>query len=114
MNQLIKGVKISKICSIKPDGDSKESKQITLNFSFDGTPLQGVFDKAVNSAVINWQGANRKNYDNLKNGQVIEVQFKAPGRQTVDGKTALINEARAAGIDVTDKKALIAFIEGKL
>jgi hypothetical protein len=92
MNEVIANVTLTKVCSIKPDKESDESKQINLKVKFDGAVLSSVFDKAVSGAVIQWQnGVGRKNFDTYKNGQVIEIQFIAPASRTaVDPETAMI------------------------
>ncbi len=100
MNEIISNVTLTKVCSIKPDKDSNESKNITLKVKFDGAKLLSVFDKAVSGAVIAWQnGVGRKNFDTYKNGQVVEVQFIAPASKAqIDPMDALINNAKAAGM----------------
>ena len=107
MNEIIANVTLTKVCSIKPDKDSEESKQITLKVKFDGTPFKAVFDKAVSGAVIQWQnGVGRKNFDNFKKGQVIEIQFNAPASRTaVDPETAMV--ALLAGLTPEEQKAKI-------
>jgi hypothetical protein len=92
MNEIIANVTLTKVCSIKPDGDSDEKKNITLRIKFDGSPLQSVFDKAVSGAVIQWQnGVGRKNFDTFKSGQTVDIQFNAPASRTaIDPETAMI------------------------
>jgi hypothetical protein len=92
MNEVIANVKLSKVCSIKADKDSDESKQINLTVKFDGAKLSNVFDKAVSGAVIQWQnGVGRKNFDTYKNNQTVEIQFTAPASRTaIDPETAMI------------------------
>ena len=92
MTEVIANVTLTKVCSIKPDKDSDEQKQITLKVKFDGAVLSSVFDKAVSGAVIQWQnGVGRKHFDEYKNGQVIEIQFNAPASRTaIDPETAMI------------------------
>lgn len=92
MNEIIANVTLTKVCSIKPDKDSDESKQISLKVKFDGATMQSVFDKAVSGAVIQWQnGVGRKQFDTFKNGQIVEIQFTAPASRTaIDPETAMI------------------------
>lgn len=92
MNEIIANVKLSKVCSIKADKDSDESKQINLVVKFDGAKLSSVFDKAVSGAVIAWQnGVGRKNFDTYKNGQTVEIQFIAPAsKAAIDPEQAMI------------------------
>ncbi len=115
LNQLIKNVTLTKVCSIKPDKDSDDSKQITIKVKFDGVPLQGVFDKAVSQSIIQWQnGPGRNKFDTWANNQVVEIDFKSPARTTVDPVAQLLAEATAAGIDTTDKNEMTKFILSKL
>jgi len=97
MNEIITNVVLTKVCSIKADKDSNESKQVTLKVKFDGATVQSVFDKALAGAVIAWQnGVGRKSYDTLKQGQVVEIQFTAPASRTaVDPETAMIAKLQA-------------------
>ena len=91
MKQVVKGVVLSKACSIKAEKDSTESKVINLSIKFDGVDLQSVFDKAVASAVIQWQnGPGRSKFDQWKNHQTVEIEFKSPARTTVDPEQAMI------------------------
>jgi hypothetical protein len=97
MTEVIANVVLTKVCSIKADKDSDESKQITLKVKFDGATVQSVFDKALAGAVIAWQnGVGRKSYDTLKQGQTVEVQFTAPAsRSAIDPETAMIAKLQA-------------------
>jgi hypothetical protein len=108
MNEIITGVKLSKVCSIKADKDSTDSKQINLVVKFDGATLSSVFDKAVAGAVIAWQnGVGRKHFDNYKNGQAVEIQFVAPASKAqIDPMDALIANAKAA--NMTPEQYLMA------
>lgn len=100
----VQGVTLVKACSIKPDGDSTESKTIQLEVKFDGVDLEDVFAKALSSTVITWQnGVGRKNFTTYKNNQVVKVDFKAPAsKPQVDPVTAMIQMAKAAGMSVED------------
>jgi exonuclease V gamma subunit len=91
LTEVVEGVKLVKTCSIKPDKDSDESKQVNLEVTFDGVSLEGVFQKALSSTVIQWQnGPGRKQFDLWKDGQTVKVQFNAPGRVQVDPETAMV------------------------
>jgi hypothetical protein len=92
MNEVIANVVLTKVCSIKADKDSDETKQISLKVKFDGAKLSSVFDKAVSGAVIQWQnGVGRKNFDTYKNNQTVEIQFTAPASRTaIDPETAMV------------------------
>jgi hypothetical protein len=102
MNEVIANVVLAKVCSIKADKDSDESKQVTLKVKFDGATMQSVFDKAVSGAVIQWQnGVGRKSFDTIKSGQTVEIQFSAPASRTaIDPMTAIIASATAAHMSV--------------
>ena len=92
MNEVIANVTLTQVCSIKPDKDSDEQKNITLRVKFDGAKLSSVFDKAVSGAVIQWQnGVGRNGFDTFKNNQIIDIQFNAPASRTaIDPETAMI------------------------
>lgn len=113
MTKVVKGVVMTKACSIKPDKDSDQSKQVTLSVKFDGVTLQSVFEKALSSAVIQWQnGPGRSKFDTWKNGQVVVVEFKAPGRAPqVSPQAQFKADLEAAGVDSKDKAAVLAFYE---
>lgn len=104
MSMVIDGVTLTKVCSVKPDGDSDESKQVTVNMKYDGLTLQDVFTKALASDIIKFQASARKRFDTL--GKTENVAAKSPGAQPqVDPKTVLVNEAKLAGVDTSDKVA---------
>lgn len=112
MSMVIENVTLTKVCSVKPDGDSSESKQVTVNMKYDGLTLQDVFTKALSSDVIKFQASARKRFDTL--GKVENVTAKSPGSMPqVDPKTAMLNEAKMAGIDVTDKAAMSNWLKEK-
>ena len=100
MSEIIANVKLGKVCSIKADKDSTESKQINLMVKFDGATLASVFDKAVSGAVIAWQnGVGRKNFDTYKPNQTVEIQFTAPAsKATEDPMDAILRQSKAAGM----------------
>ena len=107
LNEVVKGVVLTKACSIKANGDSEESKSITLKVKFDGSTLSDVFNKALGGAVIQWQnGPGRKNFDTWEHKQVVEVDFKAPGRTQVDPEIAMIE--KLAGMDTGARVEYIA------
>jgi predicted transglutaminase-like protease len=107
MNTIIKGVVLSKVCSIKADGESTESKNINLVVSFDGVALQGVFDKAVSSTVISWQnGVGRKHFTSYVNNQIVKIDFKSPGKTQVDVESAM--KARLKAMTPEEREAKIA------
>ncbi len=115
ITETVKGVKITKTASIKPHGETDApTKKVTLVIDFDGTTLASVFESAVRSDVIKWQGNNRDNFDNIVDGSTIQRKFSAPPVAVVteeDGKQAFRNklasfdtdEERQAYIDETLK-----------
>lgn len=105
MNEIITNVTLTKVCSIKADKDSDESKSITLKIKFDGATIQSVFDKAVAGAVIQWQnGVGRKNFDTFKPNQTVEIQFTSPARSTVDPETAMIAQLSGLSPEAMEAK----------
>ncbi len=107
LTQKVNGIVLEKTCRIKESGDLDVMKQVTLKIRFDGITLSDVFAKAVSSTVISWQnGPGRSKFNDWEDGQVVEVDFKAPGQKAqVDPKTAMRQKATAAGIDVNDPEA---------
>lgn len=97
LNEVITNVVMTKVCSIKADKDSDESKSITLRVKFDGSILSSVFDKAVSGAVIAWQnGVGRKNFDTFKQNQTVDIQFNAPASRTaIDPEVAMVAKLQA-------------------
>ncbi len=107
MSEVISGVTLTKACSIKADKDSDSSKVINLKVKFDGATLQGVFDKALAGAVIQWQnGVGRKQFDTLKDKQTVEITFTSPAKTTVDPETAMVN--KLANMTPEEQQAYIA------
>ena len=108
MNEVVTGVVLTKVCSISPDSDSKKEgvkKTITLRMSYEGLTLGDIFAKALKDDVISWaNGAGgRKNFDNLKHNQVVEVSAKSPGSgPAADPMTAIIASAKAANMTVEE------------
>ena len=115
LNTIVKNVTLTKVCSISPDKDSPDTKQITIKVKFDNVPLQGVFDKAISQTVIQWQnGPGRKKFDQWNNNQVVEVNFKSPARTTIDPMAQLLAEAKASGVDTADQNELTKYILTRL
>ena len=68
--------------SMKADGESTESKKFTLKVKFDNVPLEQVVQKALEPTKIQWvNNVGRKNYETYKDNQMIDVDFKSPGRR---------------------------------
>lgn len=76
------GVTIDTVRSIKADSESTESKQVTLRFHLEGVSLRDVLTNAISTAVVKWQnGPGRKQFDQWTQHQVIDVDFKSPGKK---------------------------------
>jgi len=113
LTEVVENVTLTKVCSIKPDKDSDESKSITLNVKFDGVTLSDVFAKAVSSAVIQWQnGPGRKQFDSWEHNGKVDIDFKAPGKAPqVDPETAMV--AKLKGMTADEQKAYIENVLAK-
>lgn len=93
--QRIKGVKLSKGGSVKPDGDGV-SKRYNLVVDFDGVMLKSVFDKAMQKVIIDFaNNTARPKYDQWKDGHTFRVKFKAPTQVMIDPREAYKNELAA-------------------
>ena len=109
-----KAMVLTKVFGIKPFKGSDESKQWTLELTIPaGTTEKDLAQAVLSSEVIKVQNGNRNNFDKYPEGHVFEKTFNKPGIQ-VDPKQALIAQARAAGIDVTDKIALTEWIMSQM
>jgi len=85
LKQIVKGVTLTKNISVSSDEDSKKqgiSKTVALKVKYDGLTLEDVFLKALDKDVVSWQNGSggRKNYDNLVDKGVVNVDAKAPGK----------------------------------
>ena len=114
-NTVIDDFELTKVCSVKSDSDSNDSKKVTLKVKYHNVTIQDLANATLGQGVVvKWQnGPGRKNHASWKNGQVIEVNFTSPGSSQVDAKTALIMEAQAAGIDTSDKVAFSDWLSKK-
>lgn len=93
LNQKVDGITIKRACSFKPDGDSTESKGVTLAVKFDNVTLQDVFAKAAAGAAIVWQnGYARKHFNEIKKGATVEINFKAPATTHIDPEQAMLQK----------------------
>jgi hypothetical protein len=105
MNTVISGVTLIKVCSVKADEDSTESKQVTVNVRYDGLTLKDVFTKALSSDIIKWQAGARKRFDTLP--KVETITAKSPGAAPqVNPEEAI--KAKLAGMKTkAERKAYI-------
>jgi len=100
-NDIVAGVTLTKVCSVKPDGDSEESKQVTVNMIYNGLRLGDIFTKALSSDIIKFQASARKRFDKLE--KVIDVHAKSPGATPqVDPEDAI--RAKIAGMKTKEEK----------
>jgi hypothetical protein len=102
--------------SMKSEGKSNESKNFTLKVKFNSVPVSDIITKALEPTKIAWtNGQGRKNFGSYKNAQVIEIDFKAPARAPqTDPMTQLVSDAVAAGVDVSDRKALVEYLISRM
>ncbi len=91
MNEIVKDVTLTKVCSIRPFKGSDEVKQVTLAVKYDGLTIGDILAKALRQDVIAWQnGPGRKNFDKLVNGSTVNVNASRPGAAAVDPETAMV------------------------
>lgn len=111
LTQVVTDVKLTKACSIKPFKDATESKTVWVEVTYNGIPLQAVFDKSMSGAIIQWQnGPGRTKYTEWTEGQTVKVQFSAPGSSQVNPEDAMV--AKLAGMTEAEQleyfKGLVA------
>ena len=104
MNTIITGVTLTKVCSVKADQDSTESKQVTVNVKYDGLTLRDIFEKALAGDIIKWQVSARKHFTTLK--KVENVDAKSPGRAPQVAPEVAI-KAKMASMTKEEKQAYI-------
>lgn len=93
--------------SISPDKESTDSKTVTLNILFNGTSVNDVLTKACSTARISWQnGVGRPMFESWDNGQVVNVDFDAPGKKPVDNRSAMIKAFMSVGLDEATARTL--------
>lgn len=109
LNQIVSGIVLTKDCSIKPDSESKDSKTIHLKVRFNGVTLGDVFQKAMSNTVVQWQnGVGRPKFDMFKDGQTVEVDFKAPAKAPQEPPEVQMARKLAACTTDAEREALIA------
>jgi len=97
-------------CSFKRDGDSTDSKTVTVRMSFDAVSLKDILTKATKPQVISWQNnIARKRFDAIKDRSIIEVDFTSPAKR-VESRDEKVAKAKAlfmaAGLDETKAEEL--------
>ena len=102
--------------SMKPDADTNDVKKFTLKVKFNNVPVADVIAKALDPTKIQWvNGVGRKHFDTWENNQVVDVDFKSPGRAPqLSPMEQFKLDAKAAGVDVEDKQALTEYITKQL
>ncbi len=109
-----KAIIVTKVFNVKPFKGATESKQWSLKLTIPAeTTMNDLAQAVLASEVIKVQNGNRDKFDKFPEGHVFKKTFNKPGVQ-VDPKQALIAQARAAGIDVTDKVALTEWIMSQM
>ncbi len=117
MNEVITNVTLSEFRTISPDEDAKKEgtkKTVHLKIKYDGLMLKDVFSKAFKSDVVAWQNgaSGRKNFDNIKDKQIIEVSAKAPGAgPQADPETAMV--AKLQSMTPTEQAAYLKELMSK-
>ena len=70
--------------SFKADGDSTESKTVTLRFIVQDVPLIDLITPALSSKKIAWvNGPGRTRYDAWKDRSIIEVDYTSPAKRVI-------------------------------
>jgi len=103
MNTRITDVVLTKVCKVKPDGDSTDSKTLTVKMDYNGLTLGDVFQKALRTDIISFQGTARKKFDSYTNNSTVKVKASAPASAPqADPMDVIIASAKAAGMSVED------------
>jgi len=77
VNMVLHGVSLVRKISVKPDGDSKQSKKMTVTTKYDGATLNTVLDDANKTDIIRLQRSLREKYDDLTDGGTIDRVYGA-------------------------------------
>lgn len=77
------GVELHVPCSLKPEAGSKEQKELTLVMKFDNMTIADAVARAASPVKINFQNANRKNFDELQNGGEYVIEVSAKGERVI-------------------------------
>lgn len=114
MTQLAQDLVVTKWCSISPDKDDDRSKRFKIELVIPvGTTITDLANTTLSTYVIKFQNTKRPKWDKLVDNSTHRITYKRPISE-VDPMTALLNEAKASGIDVTDTDALTVYIMSKL
>ena len=117
MTQLAQDLVVTKYCQLSADEDEAKlgnHKKFKIELVIPaGTTITDLANSALATSVIKWQNGNRKKYDKLVNNSTHRITYKRPISE-VDPMTALLNEAKANGVDTSDTDALTVYIMSKL
>lgn len=112
--QLPNELVVSKQCTLKADGDSTESKTFTIKLVMpSGTTARDMATSILASYVIKWQNANRKRWASLRDRDTITLTYQKP-ITSIDPTEQLLADARASGVDTSDKSALAEYIMARI
>lgn len=112
-DQVIDTFTIRKDFTFRADDSSKERKHVTGEIKFEGATINKLAQSCLSQGVVvQYQnGYARKHYDQIPDRSVVKINWSAPASAPQeDGMTRIIREAKAAGVNVKDKKALEAYI----
>jgi len=100
--------------SMKMEKGSSESKNFTLKVRFSDVPMVDIINKALDPTKIQWvNGPGRTHFDKWASGQLVEVDFKAPGRApVVDPEVAILERAKA--MNKAERQAYVAARKAEL
>jgi hypothetical protein len=108
-NGLLVG-KVESVASVKPDGDSSESKTVTLVIDFTGMSIAELIQPAVKSIRIAWQATARKHFTEFKNADRIAVDAQKPGAWP-ETTASLLSKMKKQGLTKEDLLRLAAEME---
>jgi hypothetical protein len=92
-------------CSFSADEDAKkakESKQVTLRFKMNQTPLSDIIASSLKDKRINVQTVIRKKPEAYKQGQVLNLDYKG-GKAPLDIKIAFQSDFDNSSAEEQDK-----------
>jgi len=112
--KLEKDLIVSKQFSIRADGDSDEQKVCTLELKVpQDTAFVDLARSVLASEIIKVQSSARKRFNDFSSGHVFKKTYSQSGIN-IDPLIALVTEAKAQGIDVSDLDAVTNYIINKL
>lgn len=112
-NAVIETFVVTKHFRVKPDGDADTSKNMKLELTVDGATARDLALGTIKDDVIKIQRLVRANWDKYPDGHVHKKTFNKPA-SSVDPTEQLLMDARATGVDITDKNALADYIISRI